>query len=69
MGQYHDLYVLTDVLLLADVFENVRTICQASYKLDPLHYYTSPVLAWDAMIKMTEVELELLTDPDMHICS
>ena len=67
MGEYHDLYVLTDVLLLADVFENFRTICQASYKLDPLHYYTSPGLAWDAMLKMTEVELELLTDPDMHL--
>ena len=67
MGQYHDLYVLTDVLLLADVFENFRTICLASCKLDPAHYYTSPGLAWDAMLRMTGVELELLTDPDMHL--
>ena len=67
MGEYHDLYVLTDVLLLADVFENFRSICLNSYGLDPAHYYTSPGLAWDAMLKMTGVELELLTDPDMHL--
>ena len=67
MGEYHDLYVLTDVLLLADVFENFCTICLTSYGLDPAHYYTSPGLAWDAMLKMTGVELELLTDPDMHL--
>ena len=67
MGDYHDLYLATDVLLLADVFENFRDTCLKSYKLDPVHYYSSPGLAWDAALKMTKVKLELLTDPDMHL--
>ena len=65
MRMYHDLYLKTDVFLLADVFENFRNVCLENYKLDPAWYYTSPGLAWDAALKMTEVELELLTDPDM----
>ena len=65
LGDYHDLYYKSDVLLLADVFENFREICLRIYKLDPAHYYTAPSLSWDACLKMTSVELELLTDVDM----
>ena len=67
LGNYHDLYVATDVLLLADVFENFRKVCQEKYGLDPAHYYTAPGLSWDALLKKTGVELELLTDLDMHL--
>ena len=62
---YHDLYLKSDVLLLADVFENFRKTCLKHYNLDPAHYYTSPGLAWDACLKETAQELELLQDYDM----
>ena len=65
MEEYHDLYLKTDVLLMADVLEGFRKLCECHYELDPAHYYTTPGLAWDAMLKMTGVELELLTDVDM----
>ena len=65
MGKYHDLYRGSDVLLLTDVFENFRKTYLQYYKLDPCHYFTSPGLSWDAMLKMTNVELELMTDIDM----
>ena len=65
MGDYHDLYLKSDILLLADVFENFRSTCLQYYKLDPCHYYTSPGLSWDAMLKMTDIKLELMTDIDM----
>ena len=67
MGEYHDLYLQTDILLLVDVFENFRKTCLTYYKLDPLHYITSPGLAWDAMLKMTGINLELITDIDMQL--
>ena len=67
MGEYHDLYLKTDVLLLESVFENFRTICLEHYGLDPAHFYTSPGLSWKAMLKKTQVELELLTDIDKHL--
>ena len=65
MGEYHDLYLESDVLLITDVFENFRKTCLQYYKLDPCHYFTSPGLSWDAMLKMTNIKLELMTDIDM----
>ncbi|KYQ47211.1 hypothetical protein ALC60_13768, partial [Trachymyrmex zeteki] len=65
LGEYSDLYLKTDVLLLADVFENFRDSCVASYELDPAYYYTLPGFTWDAMLKYTGVKFELLTDIDM----
>ena len=67
LRDYHDLYLIikSDVLLLADVFENFRKTCLKHYKLDPAHYYTSPGLAWDACLKTTGQNLELLSDYDM----
>ena len=67
LGEYHDLYLKTDVILLADVFENFRDLCIQCYKLDPAHYYTAPGLAWEAMLRMTGVKLELLTDINMYL--
>ena len=65
LRDYHELYNKVDVLLLADVFENFRDICIGNYKLDPAHYFTAPGLAWDAALKVTEVNLELLSDLNM----
>ena len=65
LGEYHDLYVQSDALLLADVFENFRNICIKVYELDPAHFSSLPGLAWQACLKKTNVKLELLTDYDM----
>ena len=65
LGDYHDLYVQSGTLLLADVFENFRKACIKTYGLDPAHFISLPRLAWQACLKKTGVELELLTDYDM----
>ena len=67
LGGYHDLYVRNDTLLLADVFENFRNACMKNYELDPAHFVSLPGLAWQACLKKTNVELELLTDYDMFL--
>lgn len=67
IGEYTDLYLKTDILLLADVFENFRKTCLDVYKLDAAHYCTSPALSFDAMLHYTKVEIGLLTDVDQHL--
>ena len=65
LGEYHDLYLCTDVILLANIFEAFRKVCLDNYGLDPAHFYTAPGLAWKACLKKTKIRLELLLDPDM----
>ena len=65
LGEYHDFYVRSHTLLLADIFENFRQSCLKNYGLDPAHFVSLPGLAWQACLKKTNVELELLTDYDM----
>ena len=67
LRDYHNFYLLTYVLLLADVFEDFRDVCLQHYGLDPAHNYTSPGLSWQAALKMTNLELDLLTDIDQHL--
>ena len=67
MGDYHDLYSETGVLLMANVFEKFINMFLGYYGLDPCHYFSSPRLIWHAMFKMTGIELELFTDIDMHL--
>lgn len=66
LGDYTSLYMKTDVLLLAVVFENFRNTCMRIYRLDPAHYFTSPGLSWDAMPKFTGVRIELMTNIDIE---
>ena len=65
LGEYHDLYVQSDIFLFADVFENFRNMCIKVYELDPAHFLSAPGLAWEACLKKTEVKLDLLTAADM----
>ena len=65
LEDYHNLYNQVDVLLLSDVFVNFRNICCKHYNVDTAHYFTAPDLAWDAALKLTELKLDLLSDPNM----
>ena len=65
LSDYHDLYVQNDTLLLVDILENFRSMCIKVYELNPAHFLSAPGLAWQACLKKTEVELELIADPDM----
>ena len=65
LGEYSDVYLKTDVTLLADIFERFRTLCLQDYDLDPLHYFTAPNFSWSAMLKKTGVVLDLLDNADM----
>ena len=67
LGQYHDFYLKTDVLLLCDVFEKLISVCLKDYGLNPCHYFSSPGLSWDAMLKMTGVQLEKIHNIDVHL--
>ena len=67
LGDYHDVYLKSDVYLLADVFENFRSTALKTYRLDPAHYFTLPGFSWDALLRTTAITLELLTDIDMHL--
>ena len=65
LGEYHNLYVQSDTLLLEDVFENFRKTGLKAYELDPAQFLSAPGLAWEACLKKTGVKLELLIAPDM----
>ena len=66
LGDYHDIYLKTDVLLLADVFENYRASCQEKYNLDPANYISTPSISWDAMLQITNQEIGLIHDDEMR---
>lgn len=66
LKDYLEIYLKCDIVLLADIFEKFRRTCIKTYKLDPCHYFTAPGLSWDAMLKMTGVELELMKDINMY---
>ena len=65
LGEYHDLYLGMDIILLANVFESFSKVCLDNYGLNPAHFYMAPGLAWKACLKKTRIRLELLLDPDM----
>ena len=65
LGEYHNLYLKMEVILLANVFEAFRKVCLKNYGLDPAHFYTAPGLAWKVCLRKTRICLELILDPDM----
>jgi len=65
LGDYSDLYLKVDILLITDVMENFQDLCMSTYNLDPVYYYTAPGFMFDAMLRYTGVSLELLTDYNM----
>ena len=67
MGNYHDHYLKNVILLLADVFEKFTSMCLTFYKVDPCHYFSSPGLSWDTMLKMTRIKLEQISDIDIFL--
>ena len=67
LGDYHDLYLKTDGLLLTDVFGKFINTCLECYGLDPCHQFNSHGLSWDEMLKMTGMELELISDIDKDL--
>ena len=67
LGEYHDLYLKTDVLLLCNVFEKFISFCLKDYGLDPCHYFSSPRLSWNAMLKMTGIQLEKIHNIDVNL--
>ena len=69
LGQYHDLYLKIDVSLLCDLFEKFINVCLKYYGLGPCHYFSSPGLSWDAMLKMTDIQLEKINNIDAHLFS
>ena len=67
MKYYQELYLKCDILLLANMFEKYRKNISKNYGLHPNHYLSAPGLSWDAVLKMTKIELKLIPDPDMYI--
>ena len=67
LGEYHDLYIKTGVLLLCDVFEKFTDVCLKDYGLDPCHYFSSPGHSWDAMLKLTGIKLEKINNIDVYL--
>ena len=67
LGEYHDLYLKYDVLLLADIFEYFRDHCMKCYNLDQSHYFSLPGFSWNACLRYNKVELELITNIDQYL--
>ena len=67
LGEYHNLYLKTDVILLSNILKAFKNTNLNHYKLDPAHFHTLLGLAWQACLKKTKIRLELLTNPDMLI--
>ena len=66
LHDYMELYVKTDTIILCDVFENFRNLCLTYYNIDPCHYMSLPAFAWDAMLKMTGINLEYINDIEQY---